>query len=142
MLCIRRSHVLQASGLSWKEGQLDFTGAQMVLTLKLIAIGVCYQDGRSGQSYASHYRQSMRLPTLPGLLEYYSYCFAYGNLLAGPFFEAKEYFDFMARQVGVFLLEGGGLWMGIERFFGRRSLQLTHCVVVLLRVQALACTPL
>lgn len=40
------SHVLQASGLSWKEGQLDFTGAQMVLTLKLIAIGVCYQDSR------------------------------------------------------------------------------------------------
>lgn len=39
------SHVTQASGLAWKAGQLDFTGAQMVLTLKLIAIGMCVQDG-------------------------------------------------------------------------------------------------
>lgn len=42
----------------------------------------------------------MRLDRLPSLLEYYSYCFASGNLLAGPFFEAKEYFDFIERRVG------------------------------------------
>lgn len=33
-------HVMQASGAAWKEGQLDFTGAQMVLTLRLIAVAV------------------------------------------------------------------------------------------------------
>ncbi|KAL6777134.1 LPT1 [Auxenochlorella protothecoides x Auxenochlorella symbiontica] len=93
------NHVFQASGLSWKEGQLDFTGAQMVLTLKLVAIGVCYQDGRThADKHDRPYRAAMRLDRLPSLLEYYSYCFASGNLLAGPFFEAKEYFDFIERR--------------------------------------------
>lgn len=41
----RHSHVMQASGTSWKEGALDFTGAQMVITLRIIAVAVCYRDG-------------------------------------------------------------------------------------------------
>lgn len=40
-----RSHIGSASGQAWKEGKMDFTGAQMVLTLKLISVAVCYQDG-------------------------------------------------------------------------------------------------
>lgn len=44
------SHVTAASGTAWKQGQLDFTGAQMVLTLKLISLASAYQDGlRSDQ---------------------------------------------------------------------------------------------
>jgi lysophospholipid acyltransferase len=39
------SHIGSASGQAWKEGKMDFTGAQMVLTLKLISVAVCYQDG-------------------------------------------------------------------------------------------------
>ena len=31
---------MQASGVAWKAGHLDFTGAQMVLTLRLIAVAV------------------------------------------------------------------------------------------------------
>lgn len=54
----------------------------------------------------------MKLDRLPSLLEYYSYCFASGNLLAGPFFEAKEYFDFIERKVGVWRKMGRG---GVER---------------------------
>jgi hypothetical protein len=42
--CVR-SHITSASGQAWKEGRLDFTGAMMVLTLKVISAGVCYQDG-------------------------------------------------------------------------------------------------
>ena len=43
----------QTSGLSWKEGNLDFTGAQMVATLKLISVAACYQDGqRKGKLHA------------------------------------------------------------------------------------------
>lgn len=41
----------------------------------------------------------MKLDRVPSLLEFYSYCFSCGNLLAGPFFEAKEYFDFVDRKV-------------------------------------------
>lgn len=34
-----------ASGQAWKEGRLDVTGAMMVLTLKIISVAACYQDG-------------------------------------------------------------------------------------------------
>jgi lysophospholipid acyltransferase len=39
--------VANASGVSWNQGALDFTGAQMVLTLKLISTAMCYQDYNS-----------------------------------------------------------------------------------------------
>ncbi len=42
-------HVVNASGLSWNAGDLDFTGGQMVLTLKLISMAVSYQDAHSKQ---------------------------------------------------------------------------------------------
>ena len=38
-------HVAGASGGAWKAGLVDYTGALMVLTLKVIAGAVAYQDG-------------------------------------------------------------------------------------------------
>lgn len=93
------NHIAQASGMSWKEGQLDFTGAQMVLTLKLVAIAICYQDGGlEDDSQLRDYAKAKRLTHLPSPLEFLSYLFAAGNLLAGPFFEAKDYFDYVERK--------------------------------------------
>jgi len=97
------NHISQASGLSWKEGQLDFTGAQMVLTLKLVAIAMCYQDGTRGESASSmlrNYSRAKSLTNCPSILEFYSYIFSAGNLLSGPFFEAKDYFDYVNRRGG------------------------------------------
>lgn len=37
-------HTINASGVSWNKGVLDPTGAQMVLTLKLISTAMCLQD--------------------------------------------------------------------------------------------------
>jgi len=93
------NHINQASGMAWKEGNMDFTGAQMVLTLKLISIAMCYQDGVSQDAGKLHaYAQSKKLTTLPNLLEYFSYLFSIGNLLSGPCFEAKDYFDYINRR--------------------------------------------
>jgi hypothetical protein len=39
------SHVASASGSAWKEGKMDFTGSQMIVTLKIISAAVSYQDG-------------------------------------------------------------------------------------------------
>lgn len=131
-------HVTGASGIAWKEGQLDFTGAQMVLTLRLIAVAVrwghqavaggcvcgtppsvqpltcrrafpplalpnSYQDGARPAKAASAYAAKKRLAALPSPLLYLSYLFAAGNLLAGPFFEASDFFDYVERKV-----KGGG----------------------------------
>jgi hypothetical protein len=47
-MCLRLlRHVVNASGLSWNAGDMDFTGGQMVLTLKLISMAVCFQDAHS-----------------------------------------------------------------------------------------------
>jgi hypothetical protein len=45
MLGPLHSHVAGASGERWRENNVDFTGAMMVLALKLISAGVSYQDG-------------------------------------------------------------------------------------------------
>ena len=51
---MHRSHVTAASGTAWKQGQLDFTGAQMVLTLKLISLASAYQDGLRPDEVSSY----------------------------------------------------------------------------------------
>ncbi|KDD76279.1 membrane-bound O-acyltransferase [Helicosporidium sp. ATCC 50920] len=92
------NHVLQASGLSWEKGELDFTGAQMVLTLRLIAAAVCYQDGARSIEKLRPYAVGNRLEELPGALEFFAYCFASGNLLAGPFYEIKDFLDYASSR--------------------------------------------
>lgn len=52
-----------------------------------------------GQRGASAYIRAKQLQELPSPLEFLSYVFAAGNLLAGPFFECKDYLDFIARRV-------------------------------------------
>ncbi|KAI7837279.1 hypothetical protein COHA_008893 [Chlorella ohadii] len=80
------------------EGHLDFTGAQMVLTLRLIAVAVSYQDGGKPAEQLQEYAARKRLRQLPSPLEFFSYLFAAGNLLAGPFFEASDFFDYVQRK--------------------------------------------
>ncbi|KAK9810978.1 hypothetical protein WJX73_003119 [Symbiochloris irregularis] len=94
-------HVTAASGTAWKQGRLDFTGAQMVLTLKLISLASCYQDGLRKDEELTEYQRKMKLERMPSLLEYLSYVFASGNLLAGPNFEMADYLKF---------IEGRGPW--------------------------------
>lgn len=126
LLCL---HAANASGLSWASGELDFTGGQMVLTLKLIALAMCVQDAQRAADAASasvaapaaagspskarrdaaanqpsssdvltRYQASHAIPTCPPLLDYFGYCFCFGNLLGGPFMEFTDYAQFIARQ--------------------------------------------
>ena len=46
----------------------------------------------------SPYQQRHRLTKLPSLLEWLSFTFASGNLLAGPYFELSDYLDYMERR--------------------------------------------
>jgi hypothetical protein len=148
--------------VSWNKGVLDPTGAQMVLTLKLISTAMCLQDfyekkpqvrggggggggrgGRGGKgvnpgapggaglqwSTAAHalggaawsscplcptpstsalppqdmspYQRTHHISRLPSLLEFLGYVFCFGNLLAGPIIEFKDYQSFIRHE---------GLW--------------------------------
>ncbi|KIY98914.1 hypothetical protein MNEG_9048 [Monoraphidium neglectum] len=89
-------HTINASGVSWNKGVLDPTGAQMVLTLKLISTAMCLQDSKEKKLEAmSDYQKSHHLKKLPSLLEFFGYVFCFGNLLAGPIIEFKDYQDFI-----------------------------------------------
>ena len=65
-------------------------------TVHLLAVTygeLCLQELRP-------YQESMKLHLMPSLLEFFSYVFAAGNLLAGPFFEFRDYIEFIERKVG------------------------------------------
>lgn len=59
-----------------------------------------YQDGGKPAAKLQEYAARKRLRQLPSPLEFFSYLFAAGNLLAGPFFEASDFFDYVQRKVG------------------------------------------
>ena len=117
-------HVAGASGVAWKAGLVDYTGALMVLTLKVIAGAVAYQDGLrlaaedgsergAGDAGAegavpaptttpNHrrllpYARAHALADLPTPLEWAGYCLGAGNLLSGPFFEISDYLAYTRR---------------------------------------------
>ena len=79
------------------QGGLDFVGAIMVLTLKLISMAGCRQDSyaKTTDRALSTYRSSHVLPRTPSLLEYLSFVFGIGNLLAGPYVEFTEHVKFI-----------------------------------------------
>lgn len=66
-----------------------------------------YQDGTKPPERLSEYASKKQLRQLPSLLEYFSYLFAAGNLLAGPFFEAHDYFDYVDRKASEGKSAGG-----------------------------------
>ncbi|GIL46654.1 hypothetical protein Vafri_3591 [Volvox africanus] len=89
-------HVVNASGESWKTGNMDFTGGAMVAVLKLVSICVCRQDSfRKNKEDLNAYQAAHQLVSTPTPLEFLSYLFGLGNLLAGPFFEFSEYKEFI-----------------------------------------------
>lgn len=94
--------VVTASGMAWNEGEIDFVGAIMILTLKLIAMAACYQDSFvKNKDRLTPYQQSHLITRMPSPLSYLSFVFGLGNLLAGPPIEYSEFNDF---------IELKGLW--------------------------------
>ncbi|KAF5831049.1 MBOAT, membrane-bound O-acyltransferase family-domain-containing protein [Dunaliella salina] len=78
---------------------MDFTGSQMVLFLKLISIAVCYQDYRvKKREDMTPYQVEHALARLPSPLQFLSYVFSLGNLLAGPSIEYAEYEEFIEHK--------------------------------------------
>jgi hypothetical protein len=78
--------------LGW---DLDFTGTQMVLTMKLYMIGYNLYDGellaKGIDSRAAKKCAPFALKEAPGLLQFLGYTFCFSNLLAGPATEYSVY---------------------------------------------------
>jgi hypothetical protein len=82
---------------------LDFTGAQMVLTQKLYMIAYNLYDGevlsQGKDSKAAKKCSEYALPQLPNLIEFLGYTFCFSNVLSGPVFEFSVYRDVCSGQI-------------------------------------------
>lgn len=83
--------------LGW---DMDFTGPQMVITIKLYSLAYNLFDGdelnkkgKDGVGRATKKCIPFAVTKLPGLLEFLGYTFCFSNVLAGPAFEYKIYAD-------------------------------------------------
>lgn len=74
---------------------LDFTGPQMLLTLKLTTFAFDYSDGQLPEANMKPYAKLMSFKKLPNLLEFFGYVYFFPGFLAGPAFNYKEYSDFI-----------------------------------------------
>jgi len=74
---------------------IDFTGAQMILTIKLITLAFDYSDGMKPKDSLNSYQREMLVDQVPSLLEYFGYVYFFGGFLAGPAFNYKEYANFI-----------------------------------------------
>jgi len=72
---------------------MDFTGPQMLLTLKLTTFAFDYHDGQIQRIKIPHH--DMALSKFPSLLEFYGFVYFFCGFLAGPAFNMKEYLDFI-----------------------------------------------
>jgi len=78
--------------LGW---DLDFTGSQMVITMKLYALAYNIYDGHllkiGKPERATKKCADLAVEEVPGILEYLGYTFNFATVLAGPAFEYKIY---------------------------------------------------
>uniref|UniRef100_A0A7S0WFI8 Uncharacterized protein n=1 Tax=Pyramimonas obovata TaxID=1411642 RepID=A0A7S0WFI8_9CHLO len=91
-------HVANASGSAWSEGNIDFTGSQMVITLKVVAIAFNYKDGDVDEAKLSKPQKERRLAELPSVLMFLAYVLDPVTVLIGPFIEVVEFSAYMLRQ--------------------------------------------
>lgn len=75
---------------------LDYTGSQMLLTLKLSALAFNLYDGRKGvdESSLDAHQRRYRLAQLPDLLTYFSFVFCYLGFYTGPIVEFRDFTEF------------------------------------------------
>eukprot|EP01094_Clydonella_sp_ATCC50884_P020976 TRINITY_DN4495_c0_g1_i1.p1 TRINITY_DN4495_c0_g1~~TRINITY_DN4495_c0_g1_i1.p1 ORF type:complete len:546 (+),score=169.85 TRINITY_DN4495_c0_g1_i1:87-1640(+) len=86
---------------------LDFTGPQMMLTLKLTSLAYCYADAHTKRDKDLYREQKKNeVDALPGLLEFYGFVFFFPSFLAGPSIEFASYRAFI--NMDMFKAEEGG----------------------------------
>jgi len=74
---------------------MDFTGPQMLLTLKLTTLAFDLYDGTQNFDKLGAYQKEMHVKQLPNLFEFIAYVYFFPGFLAGPAFNYKEYISFI-----------------------------------------------
>ncbi|KAK9453690.1 MBOAT, membrane-bound O-acyltransferase family-domain-containing protein [Dipodascopsis uninucleata] len=71
--------------------QIDITGAQMVLVMKLTTFAWNVHDGRQPESTLTALQKDRALKSLPSLLDFLSYVFFFPSMMIGPSYDYSEF---------------------------------------------------
>lgn len=101
VLCI--NHIYQQFTLiKLNPGEIDYTGAQMVMVMKLSAFGWSYWDGQlfkndkqKFENELNTYQKSRAIVNHPKLISYLGYVFFYASFVTGPSFDYADYEKFI-----------------------------------------------
>ncbi|KYQ90954.1 60S ribosomal protein L5 [Tieghemostelium lacteum] len=77
--------------VDYKGWALDYTGPQMVLTLKLTSFAWNLYDGTRPVSELDADQKRRAISKIPSLLEYYGFVYFFPTFLAGPTIEISDY---------------------------------------------------
>ncbi|KAF2076730.1 hypothetical protein CYY_001987 [Polysphondylium violaceum] len=93
MLYLSISHIYRMMNdyMGWT---LDYTGPQMILTLKLTSFAWNLYDGSRPQDQLSGDQKKRSIKKLPSLLEYFGFVYFFPTFLAGPTIEITDYLNF------------------------------------------------
>ena len=105
--------------VSYMSGMFDFTGTQMVLTMKLTSFAWNYWDGTADYKKVfsdadaktvekNKERRRLAITSLPNPIEYFGYVYCFTCILAGPSFEYRDYIDGITGSMLVFKGAEGG----------------------------------
>lgn len=87
-------------------GEIDYTGAQMVMVMKLSAFGWSYWDGQlyhknkeKFENTLNVYQKSRAILHHPNLISYLGYVFFYASFVTGPSFDYADYEKFILTEL-------------------------------------------
>ncbi|KAM9989345.1 hypothetical protein ACTFIY_005386 [Dictyostelium cf. discoideum] len=78
---------------------LDFTGPQMILTLKLTSFAWNLHDGSKADNELSEDQKRRSIKKLPTLLEFFGFVYFFPTFLAGPTMEITDYLDYTSGKM-------------------------------------------
>ncbi|PRP85851.1 membrane bound O-acyl transferase family protein [Planoprotostelium fungivorum] len=85
-----------------EELQTDFSGAQMLITIKLTTLAFDYYDGTRlllGDEKLTPHQKKMNVVSFPSFIEFWGYIYHYNGFMAGPIFNFKEYREYTNMQM-------------------------------------------
>eukprot|EP01129_Flabellula_baltica_P001671 TRINITY_DN11612_c0_g1_i1.p1 TRINITY_DN11612_c0_g1~~TRINITY_DN11612_c0_g1_i1.p1 ORF type:complete len:461 (-),score=52.58 TRINITY_DN11612_c0_g1_i1:11-1393(-) len=83
----------------WLVWEMDLTGPQMLLTIKLTSFAWNVRDGEYEDSQLNKEWAINKVKKLPSVLEYYSFVFHYATMMAGPTPEIQQYINFVNTDI-------------------------------------------
>lgn len=103
MLVLCYNHIHQQFNIrDLNPGEIDYTGAQMVMVMKLSAFGWSYWDGQlfkkdkeKFENTLNVYQKSRAILNHPSFISYLGYVFFYASLITGPSFDYADYEKFI-----------------------------------------------